>query len=172
MALPLLLTQAEVRRLFDYDPSTGLLSWRVRTSTRVKVGDIVKCQHPKGYTQVGVHGHRCLVHHIVWLWVHGEAPSCDIDHINRDRADNRIDNLRCVSRTENLLNSRHKNSSGFPGVHKTACGKYNAGIHFKRKRVHIGNFETAENAFLAYCDAHVRLYGQMSKFSESHINPY
>lgn len=171
MALPRNITQAEVKRLLDYNPDTGLLSWKVCVAKKIRVGDAAGCLNADGYVQVGINGRRCLAHHIIWLWLYGEAPVGDVDHINRNPSDNRVVNLRCVSRSENLLNSRHTNPSGYQGVSRTACGKYNAGIHFNRKRYHIGNFDTAEKAFRAYCEAHVKLYGVRSKFSGRHVNP-
>ena len=157
-----------VRQLFDYDPDTGLLTWKVQVSNRIRIGSVVKSVSSEGYIQVGVDGQRRLAHHVVWAWWYGTELVGDIDHINRDRKDNRISNLRDVSRSDNLLNAEYANSTGFAGVAKVASGRFAAGIHVKRARVYIGTYDTAEQAHLAYVERHIQLYGEKSKFCRAH----
>ena len=166
------LTKEAVRRLFHYDSATGNLIWKVRTSRRVKVGDIAGGPHSQGYVTLSANGSRQLAHRVVWLWWYGVAPDGDIDHINRVRNDNRIENLRCVSRSENLLNSEHKQITGHPGVVKVPSGRFAAGIHVNRRRTYIGTFDTLEEAALAYAKKHIEEYGVASRFNPLHVNPH
>ncbi len=120
-----------VRELFDYNPETGEVT-RLKTtkpstgqSVRSKlVGKVVRSMS-KGYLNVKIDGYPYRLHRIIWLWYYGSFPEHDIDHINRDRADNRIDNLREVSRPCNVHNGkvRSDTSTGITGVSKSTDRK-------------------------------------------------
>lgn len=126
------LTQAIIQELLDYNPETGKLFWKERDLKWFKSDASCKRWHtrfagkeaftaslPRGnkmgsiLNKPGIPAHR-----IIWLYVHGEWPEEDIDHINGDPSDNRIENLRTVSRAENLKNQKHcsNNKSGVMGV--------------------------------------------------------
>lgn len=169
--MPRQLNTSRVRELLDYNPDNGELTWRLQTSRRVKVGDVAGSAHNQGYITVGIDGVRWLTHHVVWVWWYGEMPDGDVDHINRDRSDNRISNLRCVSRSDNLLNARHKNATGFTGVMQVPNGRFRAAFHVKRKCTYIGTYDTAEEAHEAYAKRHIQEYGVRSKFHPDHVNP-
>lgn len=161
---------SRVRELFDYNEDTGLLQWKVPTSNRVNVGDYVTSTHSARYIQVGVDGARRLAHHVIWVFVYGEMPKGDVDHINRNRADNRLSNLRCIDRSENLLNAEHKSQFGHPGVISTPSGRFSVGIHIKRVRTYVGTYSTIDEAAAAYATRHVQLYGVKSRFHPEHPN--
>ena len=158
-----------VRRMFDYDPATGILTWKEPTSRRVSVGRVAGTPQSAGYIHVGVNGSTRLAHHVIWAWWYGRSPVGDIDHINRDRSDNRITNLREVDRSTNLLNGEYQNSTGYPGVTQVPSGRYVAGIHVRRVRHYIGTFDTPEEAHEAYAERHIQLYGLKSKFHPEHV---
>ena len=111
------LTQEEAIRLFDYNPETGDLTRLVNVSN-TKAGDLIRSIDGMGYFRLSCNGHSYLAHRVIWLMVYGEFPLDQIDHINGIKKDNRIDNLRDVSRSENGRNSKKsiKNTSGFIGV--------------------------------------------------------
>ena len=163
---------SRVRELLNYNPITGDLVWKQRTSHRVKVGDVAGYKAATGYLLIGIDGKRRLAHHLAWVLATGEQPSGDVDHINRDRSDNRIANLRCVARTENLLNAEHLNATGHKGVMRMPSGRFRAAIHIKRVCTYIGSFDTAEEAGAAYAERHIQLYGKMSRFHPEHPNRY
>jgi hypothetical protein len=100
-----------VRKAFLHEPSTG---WLIRR----KNSDIVGCSNTQGHLQVRIHGVRYYVHQIVWLYYFGFIPKL-IDHINRNPADNRLENLRPADKSINSHNSKHyvTNTSGTKGVY-------------------------------------------------------
>lgn len=152
-----MITQARLHELFDYDPATGVLRWKVPTNTRVKAGDEAGTITGKGYRRIMVDGRLYLAHRLAWLCTHGVWPTNDLDHINGRRADNRISNLREATRSENLQNRRHAQSGSRSGLlgaswhgHK---GRWRAEIRYNGKRVFLGHFDTAEEAHAAYLQA-------------------
>lgn len=136
-----------------YIRDAGNFVWLKPTSNRVKRGDIVGCKSKNsGYVVTMLNNKPYRLHRLVWLFIHGEEPSDDIDHINGNRSDNRIENLRCAGLTENNRNlSRStRNKSGFIGV--CFCKKrklWRATIGVNSKSVHIGYFETLKDACYA-----------------------
>lgn len=153
------LTIERLRELLRYEEATGLFRWKVRRSTTSPAGSIAGRTESKGYIQIGIDGTRYMAHRLAWLWCKGEIPDASvIDHINGDRQDNRIENLRAVSFTENLHYHRRVHPfsrSQLLGVSynsKTAAhGKpWRARIQRYGKRVTLGSFATPEEAHAAY----------------------
>ena len=152
-----ILTADRLKELVNYDPDTGVFTRRVRTAQRHQVGDradfVVSSGHLAGYCRVSVDSKRFMAHRCAWLYMYGEWPKQDIDHINGDKSDNRICNLRDVSNQTNRENLRkpHKDSeSKFLGVYLHNQGKWVARIQTMRKMKHIGMFDTPEEAHQAY----------------------
>ena len=146
------LTAEYLRSILSYDPATGIFTWKVRTANQVKVGDVAGCPDGRGYLQIRVQSRKYLAHRLAWLYVYGEWPKGQIDHINRIRTDNRIANLREVSHKQNQQNrskSSH-NTSGHPGVHwNKRDSKWQAQIRHNRKHFHLGLFKSLEEAVAA-----------------------
>ena len=146
------LTAEQLRSVLHYEPATGIFTWKVRTSTSVKVGDVAGCPSGNGYLQIRVCSRKYLAHRLAWLYTYGEWPKGQIDHINRNRSDNRIANLRDVSHKQNQQNkskSSH-NTSGCQGVHwHKRDSKWEAKIKHNRKSIHLGLFTTLEEALSA-----------------------
>jgi hypothetical protein len=90
--------------LFDYDRETGELHWRVARNGRMRVGQLAGTWS-NGYISINVDGRKIYAHRIVWLLCKGEWPTNYIDHINGNKADNRIENLRDVSASDNIRNT-------------------------------------------------------------------
>lgn len=112
-----MLTQARVRELFSYREG-GELIWRVATNNRVKVGAVAGRLRRDGYRQISVDGRLYFSHRLVFLYHRGYMPENDTDHIDRNPGNNRIENLREVSRSCNMRNAkvRENNTSGVVGV--------------------------------------------------------
>lgn len=129
----------------------GVLYWRERRNG-VKPDLIAGTITKNGYVSIGANGIKAYAHRIVWFIHHGEIPKgFDIDHINHDRADNRIENLRLVSRSENLKNKgKVLSSSGEMGVYwSNAAGKWEASLTVNGKKKYLGLFETIDDARMA-----------------------
>ncbi|QVW27770.1 HNH endonuclease [Hafnia phage Pocis76] len=131
--------------------------WRRGVRRDMVAGSITK----NGYVSVGAKGVKTYAHRIVWVMFNGDIPDgVEIDHINHDRADNRIENLRLVSRAENLKNKGViKSSSGEMGVYwSNAAQKWEAAINVNGKKKYLGLFNSVESAKAARMEAN-RLYG-------------
>lgn len=158
-----LITQQEVRRLFSYNPDTGILTQKIKTNNRVNVGDEAGDISPStGYRRVCINRKRYSVHRIIWLYVYGHMPTSVIDHINMIRDDNRIENLRLATHSENHWNiGKYKNNTtGFKGV--TWCKtnkKFKSQIRIKGKTFNLGSFDDPELAAKAYQDFALKHHG-------------
>lgn len=154
----------KLRELVDYDPLTGILTRKIRTSNRVHIGDRVGAVVGGGYRHAQIGGYSALEHQFVWLFVHGVWPDQWIDHINGDVTDNRASNLRLATASQNFGNSRRSkaNTSGFKGVWKRR-GKWSADICCNGRRERLGVFETPELAHAAYGEAATRLFGEFAR---------
>lgn len=156
------LTQEELKILFHYDLDTGTFTRLLRTSNKAQVGQIAGCHSSRGYRVIRVYGKLYPSHRLAWLYVHGEFPAEGLDHINGDKCDNRINNLRLASPSENLQNIRGPfagNISGLLGAsfHKQ-CNRWSAAIRTKGKRTYLGLFSTPEAAHQAYLNAKRELH--------------
>jgi hypothetical protein len=157
------MTQDELKKLLRYDQETGSFAWKVATNKRISVGQIAGTVNQEGYVNIGVLRKRYLAHRLAWLYVNGEMPDGEIDHINRIRSDNRISNLRAVSRKQNCenLGVRSDNTTGFRGVRKdNRPGKspFVARVVNHGKDIYIGSFQTAEEASNAYLKKATELF--------------
>ncbi len=160
----------ELNRELKYDPLTGELYWRVSRRNRV-MG--IRAGGVKGrYRYITIDGVNYLEHRVIWTMVHGGIPSDkEIDHIDRDRYNNRLENLRLVTRRENILNSgvAGSNCSKYPGVTRSNTpGKWVAGLHINSNRVNIGTYATEEEAYDAYCQAVIE-YNKLKLVNDGRI---
>lgn len=154
----------ECRALFDYDAATGLLRWRVSRANSVKVGDVAGNRSGKGHWVVSVNGHRMQRARMVWLWVTGALPADQVDHKNRVRDDDRWENLRLATPTQNLANRKYTNAAGARGVSfrpkRPRPKQWDARITSNGKTHHLGWFETKEAASAAYRAKAKELFGE------------
>lgn len=161
-----LLTVTRLRELFSYDRDTGEFRRRVATSNRVRVGDVIAGVDGHGYRRVWIDGRSYKLHRLAWLYVHGEFPLGEIDHINNSRGDNRIANLRVATTAENQANTRRQsnNTSGFKGVSRS-CGhdRWRATITVNGRQHLIGCFATREMAHAAYVSASRDIFGDFAR---------
>lgn len=161
--IKLVIYQSYVRKMLNYDEDTGVLSWKVSPARRVKVGDVVGYINSDGYVGISIKNNTYRAHRIIWMYVYGEFPSKDIDHINGNRSDNRLFNLRLASSSDNAKNRKitSKNTSGFKGVsyHKTKK-KWCAQCQSNGKSHYLGQFDTAEKASAAYQAFAASLHGE------------
>jgi hypothetical protein len=148
-------TYERLQEMFDYDPSAGVLRWRIKTNRRIVVGNIAGTINDFGYRVIRVDGARYRAHRLIWFYAHRKWPINDIDHINGNPDDNRLENLRDVTTAENIQNqiSAHgRNRSGRLGVTKRKNG-FEARICTNGVVERLGVFKTAEDAEKAYIEA-------------------
>lgn len=142
-------TQGLLHQIYDYDPNTGSLTYKRDFYRRVK-GSNVTSQTNNGYLVVTL-DKTYLAHRIIWLMQTGDFPEF-VDHINHDRTDNRWNNLRDVSKQTNAENKsvNQNNTTGYMGVSQIkSTGRYRASLTRDRKHIHLGVFNTAEEAHQA-----------------------
>lgn len=153
-----------LRSLLDYDPETGAFRWRVSRG-RVKAGTVAGTQHHSGYRQINLDGTLYLSHQLAWLHFYGVPQDRELDHINGDKADNRIVNLRLATHAQNAWNVvRRPGRSGYVGASPDG-NRFAARIKCNGKKIHLGSFATAAQAHAAYRVAKRRLHGEFAHMS-------
>lgn len=160
-----ILTPARARELLDYDPETGIFTWRV-TRTNIPAGTQAGYVGPDGYGQLRIDMRLYKTHRLAWFWVNGEWPPVHVDHINGDPSDNRITNLRLADEAQNARNARMKKSNkiGVKGVSWDASKRrWRADICVDRKRIALGRFNTIHEAQAAYQGAAELLHGDYAR---------
>ena len=148
------LTHARLLEVLDYDPLTGIFTWKVNTGKKQLAGKQAGTVDPKGYIAIDIDDEKFRGHRLAWFYVYGVWPNKNIDHENGQRADNRIKNLRDITQRGNVHNQhkvRSDSKSGIKGVRfKEDKGKYQARIKIYGVEQHIGYYDTAEEAHQAY----------------------
>lgn len=143
-----MITQKRLKELLEYDEEKGVFIYKTKRGSRQK-GSIAGSFQNKGYIQITVDNENYLAHRLAWLYVYGEWPKHQIDHINRIKTDNRIVNLRDVNNSTNHHNVgiRKHNTSGVTGVYwSNNKNKWVASIEINNKKYHLGIFNTLEDA--------------------------
>jgi len=146
-----MITQETVKSLLHYCPESGVLTRNSKVAGGLS---------SDGYTTVGINTKRYYAHRIAWLYVHGKFPVADLDHINGDRRDNRMINLREATRTQNNANRKYHKLKGV-----TKQGRHNswmARLEHNRKRYYFGSFSTPEEAHVAYLKGAEEIFGEYS----------
>ena len=152
------ITQAELKRIMDYNPETGIFRRKVKTANRHTIGEIVSADCGHGYLRATINNKQYYVHRLAWLYVYGDMPSA-IDHINHVGTDNRISNLRECSQLNNLKNRRlsSRNKTGVHGVYRR--NDYNAWsseIRDSGKKINLGTYKDFFDAICARKSAEIQ----------------
>ena len=146
------ITAEKLRELLHYDHATGIFTRRVSVASNARAGDVAGSPNGDGYLYICIYSRLHRAHRLAWLYVYGTWPEDQLDHINRNRSDNRISNLRAVTNKQNMQNAgkRRDNTSGYQGVswHKHGS-KWQVGIVHNQKRMHLGLFDDLEAAIAA-----------------------
>ena len=147
------ITANHLREILNYNPTTGIFTWKVRNAKCVHIGDVAGCKEKRiGYITIGVDGQIHKAHRLAWRYMTGNWPIKFIDHINGNKSDNRFENLREVREDGNAQNIRKpnkRNKSGFLGVIRFQ-NKWRANITVNGKTRRIGDYNTPEEAHQAY----------------------
>ena len=145
MSTTQIVSPSRIRELFDYDHTIGKLVRRVRVNNHA-TGNVIQGSLRKGYLKLNIDEHRYLYHRVVWAHQKGEWPT-SIDHINRVKTDNRIENLREATTSQNAQNrvAFSNNTSGYKGVTRER-GAWRAVIRLNNRKFHLGNFASFDDA--------------------------
>lgn len=164
-----ILDQNTLREILDYDPESGVFTWRNREDLGPWWNDKFAGKRAgclwNGYTGIRVNGRNYRAHRLAWLHVHGIWPAGQLDHINRDKQDNRIVNLREATASQNKANTEAylKNPSGLKGVFRLKSnGRFLAQISVNGKTQYLGRYNDPVDAALAYDMAARRLHGDFA----------
>jgi HNH endonuclease len=161
---PSLPSLERVRELFAYDPGTGVVTWRVSrpgTASGTVAGTL-----SHGYLQVQIDWKFLKLHRVIWLMQTGNWPVHHIDHINRNRSDNRWCNLREATPLQNSRNRSlsRRNKSGHVGVcWDRRLEKWEANIGVGSRTLKIGCFEVIQDAISARCEAEKHYFGEFAR---------
>jgi hypothetical protein len=164
-----MITKERLRELLHYNPRTGIFKWRFssRLSKLRKRGAIAGKVGNDKYRRIWIDKQTYQANRLAWLYVYGQWPVKLLDHINNDRDDNRITNLREATDKESAQNRkvRSDNKTGFKGVHWHKERKvYIARITVKGRQIFLGRFDDPEQAHFAYCRAAFKYYGDFARF--------
>lgn len=148
----------DLKKTLSYNPDTGLFHWKITKGPNAKAGNIAGSFDAYGYSIIQFEAKSYKAHRLAWFFTHGYMPESIIDHIDGNRANNAISNLRLTTFSGNMQNQNKahiNNKAGFLGVsfkEKNKTNPYHARILLKGKKIHIGSFPTAELAHQAYLD--------------------
>jgi hypothetical protein len=171
-----------LRQSFDYNPETGELRHKTRPREHFAsergwrifntqfAGTVAGCGDEHGYCRVWCDGKQHLAHRLIYKLVHGIEPPPCLDHINLDKTDNRIANLRPATPGQNTMNrlARADNPTGAKGVrYVPRLKKFQARIRANHKEYHLGVFSTLDAAVAAYAKAAARLHGEFASVPRS-----
>lgn len=158
------ITQDLVRNLFDY--KDGILYWKVRRSG-IKIGSKAGTLHHSGYILIQINNKRYNGHQIIYLYHHGYIPK-EIDHIDRNRSNSKIENLREATHQQNCMNKKSaKNSSSiYKGVTwDKQHQKWRTQIVFNNKHYNLGRFINEKDAAITYNEKAIELFGEFANLN-------
>jgi hypothetical protein len=137
--------------VLEYDPETGLFRWKVRRANGQKTGWFRGVSKPNGYLRIVVFRKAYYAHRLAWLINNGGWPEFDIDHEDGDRSNNKISNLRSVTRSVNMMNSSlsSRSTSGHTGVYLNKNGKWYSEITVNKKKIYLGQSGSKDEAVIA-----------------------
>ena len=160
-----MITQTELKEVLKYNRNTGVFTWKKNLSRTAREGKSAGW-YEEGYICIQVKGRAYRANRLAYLYMKGEWPKHLVDHINRVKDDNRWNNLRHATNSQNNINSKKQknNTSGYKGVswHK-ASGKWSVGIGYKGKRQNLGLYNNIQEAADVYNKKAKELYGEFAE---------
>lgn len=174
------LTREYLTECFYYLPDTGDLVWRRRPrkhfntvkgykiANTTHTGNIAGVRTSRGYTNVKINGRLYKAHRLIWFLIHGAWPRDEIDHIDGNRSNNKLENLREATRLENARNKRklRPTTCRYKGVAMTKSGKFCAVIGVNYKSIYSELFSTEEEAHSAYIEMADKYFGAFANYGE------
>lgn len=159
------MTHDRLKELIHYDPDSGHFTWLVKRGRSAIVGSVAGTTKSRGYRQIYIDSKPYLAHRLAWFYMHGSWPEQEIDHINLNRCDNRIRNLRLATRSQNGQNRKvpSHNKSGVLGVHwHRGAHKWEVKLIKERKCIYLGLFQDLELAELVATEARSKYHKEFS----------
>lgn len=155
-------TQAQLREILLYDRLTGRWKWLIDRNHKTLAGMTAGCINKSdGRWYIKVFSQRYSVSRLTWFYMTGKWPKRDIEHEDGDKTNNRWKNLRKATRTQNAGNS--KSRVALKGVTRVRTGKYTAQIQKKLRKIHLGTFDTPQEAHAAYVAKAKKLFGVFAR---------
>lgn len=148
-----MLTQERLKQVLDYDPCTGVFTWKKARNLRTPAGSVAGTG--VRYKTISIDSRQYLAHRLAWFYVYGYWPDEQVDHKNRNKHDNRIDNLRLATNMHNAWNrpAPANSTTGIKGVYWHKRGYWYAKITVGYRQIHLGQFKTKEQAAAARDEA-------------------
>jgi hypothetical protein len=155
------LTAEYLRGILHYDPATGAFKWLVRLSKRTRIGQPAGSPTSHG-SLIRINKKQYRSHRLAWLYVHGKWPDLALDHINGNPHDNRMENIREATPTQNMQNKKGMGSlkKGVVRNHR----RYGARIKVDKVAIWLGTYDTEEEAHHVYMDAARFYFGEFARF--------
>ncbi len=165
-----MLTQNYLKTILNYNPITGDLIWKISKGRRVKKDQIAGWTTSRGYREVQIDGKVYQAHRVIWLLEKGSWPEIEIDHKDLVKSNNRLDNLRPATDTQNQMNRalQKNNKSGHKGViwHKRDKRWYSY-ISVNKKHIWLGYYKEYDDAVIARKKAVSKYFGEYASLEES-----
>lgn len=156
------LTIEEVKAALSYEKESGAFTWLV-SKKGLHAGRVAGTICKNGYRHISINKHSVYAHRLAWFYVHGRWPAQALDHINGDRSDNRIANLREASQKQNMANRPANRGRVLPkGVHRHGQ-RWKTVIKYDGLTRHLGCFDTIEEASAAYAVTASRIFGEFAR---------
>jgi hypothetical protein len=161
------LTQELVKRIFEYDPLTGVVVWRKATSSKNLIGNVAGAKTKAGYLRVRIYGKDVFLHHVIWVYMTGKIPEREIGHVDGNKTNNVWSNLRegrynYHQHLPNRINKKiyNTNKSGYTGVFwNKRKQKWQATIMFNQKHIYLGIYGDIMKAVAAREKAEKKYFG-------------
>lgn len=158
------ITHEELVNTLSYDESTGVFTW-LKTNSNAAANGKGAGTINKGYVYITINKVKYLAHRLAWFYVNKEWPSSHLDHINNNRSDNRICNIREATPRQNAMNVSisKSNKTGYHGVHfDAAMEAWKAAVKKDRKNIHLGFFRSKDDAILAASHWRMKFFGDFA----------
>lgn len=161
-----MITYEELIKVLSYDKDTGVFTWICSPAQNVKSGSIAGSKNKNGYIEIKINRKVYKAHRLAWLITYKCFPKLHIDHINGEKDDNRLCNLRSVTQSQNMKNSKmqRNNTSGVKNVsYDKQCKKWRVYVTVDNKRINIGRFDDIEFAELVAIEARNKYYMEYAR---------